>query len=497
MQTESDSDTPPSAYLTLPDGSTFVPIGMNLSFPRFATTGAEGLAFYEDWIRNLASSGANFIRLWLGHWFFDPEGERCVDFRKEKMANLRSVLDMAETGGLKVKLTLDHFRFIQTEPVAEMFPNAVSFERGEYHVSVPGGIVENIGDYFASEAGRRHFLKKLDFFAEHIGDHTAIVAWELWNEISTVRADTWMEWTEFMLPELRKRFPGTFCLQSCGSGSHAGSKSYAWLANLEETDIAQVHRYLDCNPDNPPVCHGPMDENAADAVRFMRSIAPKGRPVLLAESGAVQPRHAGPFQYYPEDTNGAILHDVLYAGCFAGGCGSGQSWHWDQYVGPNRLWWHFRPFAAILVAGGMRGRGFLGDAGSLVGRRGMEECRYVRRDGSDAGLEAIDPRPLARVSPARPGLRNVWPSAFHFALRPTRDTVQGGCTGAPGMAAMRASGPTNSGPALGDHEFEGEGRLFDREHDAPVEAGGLVGAHDDFELREGVPDAEGVGGAAF
>jgi hypothetical protein len=67
--------------------------------------------------------------------------------------------------------------------------------------------------------------------------------------------------------------------------------------------------------------------------------------VLLAESGAVEPGHSGPFKLYNQDTNGVLLHDVLFAPFFAGAAGPGHIWHWDSYVAKQNLWWHFGRFA--------------------------------------------------------------------------------------------------------------------------------------------------------
>jgi hypothetical protein len=87
-----------------------------------------------------------------------------------------------------------------------------------------------------------------------------------------------------------------------------------------------------------------MDAVAASAVRDILSFAP-GKPVLLAESGAVEPRHTGPFKLYSADKEGVILHDTLFAPFFAGAAGPGHPWHWDSYIAANTLWRHFRHFA--------------------------------------------------------------------------------------------------------------------------------------------------------
>ncbi len=338
----------PVKYLKLADGSTFIPIGLNLAFPRFYETDEEALALYRDWIGNLADNGGNFIRLWVATPFFDVEGDQCGDFRPEKTANLRAVLDFAHERGVKAKLTLDHFRTLQRKTQAENFAGVVRFDRPKYHVA-NGGFAEEVNDYFATEAGHRHFLAKMDFFAAHFGDHPAIVAWELWNEISAVpKGESRFEWSEKMILEMRKRFPGKWTLQSNGSGSFTTNWCYQWLAALEGNDIIQAHRYLDPAPEQKPVVLGPLDVNMADAVRVVDELCERRKPVLLAEGGAVSANFVAPFPHYPRDKRGSILHDVLFAGFFAGGCGPGQAWHWDHYVAPSNLWWHYRSFARML-----------------------------------------------------------------------------------------------------------------------------------------------------
>ena len=90
-----------------------------------------------------------------------------------------------------------------------------------------------------------------------------------------------------------------------------------------------------------------MDVIAASAVRELLDRSPK--PAVVAEIGAVQANHAGPFPYYPFDKEGTLLHDAVFAAFFAGSAGCGQFWHWDhQYIDGNNLWWHFKRFAKAI-----------------------------------------------------------------------------------------------------------------------------------------------------
>jgi hypothetical protein len=116
--------------------------------------------------------------------------------------------------------------------------------------------------------------------------------------------------------------------------------------SMPGNEVAQVHRYLDLGAEME-ICHAPMDIICASAVKELQSYhLPK--PIVVAETGAVEPRHAGPSKYYPRDTAGSLLHDILFTPFFVGAAGTGMSWHWESYVHKNNLWYHFRRFNEVI-----------------------------------------------------------------------------------------------------------------------------------------------------
>jgi len=131
-------------------------------------------------------------------------------------------------------------------------------------------------------------------------------------------------------------------------GSFDMERYQAWYDDfkMDEMDFQQVHRYLD---QGAPwaVCHHDGPAFSKDAVERARR---PDRPVLFAETGAVDDGHSGPFRYYQSDHRGIIFHDTTYPAFFAGAAGTGHIWHWDQYVDCKNLWGAYRPFAD-LVAG--------------------------------------------------------------------------------------------------------------------------------------------------
>lgn len=328
----------------LPGGveKTFIPVGLNLCFPRFDRSPEAGLLRYRRWFDALAEQGGNFVRLWLGHPFFDAEAEGAGAFSEEAARRLDAVLDLAAQRGIRVKLTLEHFRTIGARAEAESFPGAANFSKPVYSRS-NGGYADDMAEFLDSAEARRLYLRKVDWLAGRYAGHPAIFGWELWNEMNAVSASGWLAWTRAMLPELRRRFPGHLVMQSLGSFDRDCQRgNYADYARLPVADLVQAHRYID--PGAPwPVCQAPMDVLCADAVRDLRELAP-AKPVLLAECGAVEANHSSPSSLYENDREGVLLHDMLFAPFFAGAAGPGQAWHWDFYVERHALWWHFGRF---------------------------------------------------------------------------------------------------------------------------------------------------------
>ncbi len=328
-------------YFETADGQPFIPIGLNIAHPLHGGPGRERQNM-ECWLRALAAQRGNLIRIWLWHSWWCPETAPGV-FEDRGADRLRELLDLCGRCGVRVKLTLDHFREI--DPATVRQPWAL---RATYHVS-QGGPLRTMDEWWNSEAGRRLFLARLDWLAARFHDRPEVFGWELWNEINATlgRPEHHARWTLEMLAEARRRFPHHLVMQSLGgyeySHQHALYQTYPVMAG---NDVAQVHRYLNLGG-SLPVVHGPMDVLAADAVIAVRAVS-TNRPVLLAESGAVEPHHRGPFALYERDREGTLLHDVLFAPFFTGAAGTGQPWHWDHYIARHNLWWHFGRFASAI-----------------------------------------------------------------------------------------------------------------------------------------------------
>jgi len=322
-------------YLELSDGSPYIPIGLNMIAPPRSAEKA-GLADMEEWFKNLSANRGNFVRVWLSNPFWDIEHETSGVYDEKKAQRIDKLFALARQYNIRVKCTLEHFRYFHSDRKSWA-------AKSLHHVSA-GGPAQNLDDFFQSKRCRQQFKRKIRWFRTRYRNNPTVFAWELWNEMDCVRGQGWLEWTEIMLAELHRQFPHHLALQSLGSFDNDSKRNrYRRVCLLPDNDIAQVHRYLDLGA-QLKICHGPVDVLAAAAVRELHSYkTPK--PILLAESGAVEPGHTGPFKLYAKDKAGIILHDVLFAPFFAGAAGAGQNWHWNHYVAKNNLWFQFHRFA--------------------------------------------------------------------------------------------------------------------------------------------------------
>ena len=338
------SSTNPS-YFVFSDGSPYIPNGINMINPSGKYRNDPDSALYEieGWMKNLSANGGNYIRVWLSQSFWDIEDTKAGEFSAEKIKRIDRFIEMARENKLRIKMTLEHFRSLTVEENNQ--PWAM---KSVYHKS-NGGPLDSIRQYLISYEGKQLFLRKVDFYRERYGSDTLFFGWELWNEMNAMKGpedDIFFEWNEFMLKEVKKRFPDNLVMQSLGSFDNDRVRpDYKKMMLMPGNEVAQVHRYLDLGA-KMEVCQMPMDIICSSAVEELRSYN-TGKPVILAETGAVEPAHSGPSKFYPVDTAGILLHDILFAPFFSGSAGAGMSWHWESYVDKNNLWFHYARFNEI------------------------------------------------------------------------------------------------------------------------------------------------------
>lgn len=339
-------------YFETTDGKPWIPVGCNICFDDSGQAhGAAAVrALFDRWLRAFAANGGNCIRLWAGHQSLEVMPDKAGVYDPERTKTLKGIVTLCEELGIRAKITLESFRMCLSEETErrKANPRGVNFNYVRFfNRRLYAPYARNVPEFFVSEECRRIYLGKVQYLKDlGFGDSPAVYCWELWNEInSTSGMSSYAPWSAWALAELKKMFPNQMTVNNLGSFSDAGAyQAYDELAAEKDNDFMQIHRYLDAGA-CLDVCRGPMDIVAASAVRELLDRRPD-RPAIVAEIGAVQANHAGPFPYYPHDKEGTLLHDALFGAFFAGSAGCGQFWHWGhRYIDGNNLWWHFRRFA--------------------------------------------------------------------------------------------------------------------------------------------------------
>lgn len=312
-------------------GQPFVPIGINLCYCR----DEDPAAGYLNWLDKFAANGGNHIRLWCGNAFWDVM-PKFGEIDETVVSRLKWMADECAKRKIRIKLTLEQFRgFGEDQPPV-------------FRKEIYAPYAKTMTEWFTNDVCQAAFRKKIDAIAAAIGDHPALMTVEIWNEIMTDWGRVQTAWQTETLAYLKRKFPGKFVVANLGSFSEADSGlCYDRICAREDNDYLQVHRYHD--PGAPmSVCCGPIDVLCADAIRELRDRS-LAKPALLAETGAVKPRHTGCPEIYAKDTEGVLMHDMVFAPFFAGAAGCGQMWHWDgRYVDGNGLWWHLGRFAEAI-----------------------------------------------------------------------------------------------------------------------------------------------------
>lgn len=340
-------------YFAHTDGTPFVPIGLNTARPigYRASNGQEfghsdriiyaGVAEYDRWFRQCAANGVNLIRLWVGYNYFNPDPYEGDGWRLERLSLLDRVIDTAARYGIAVKLTVDQFRFFEyTGNNYSGNAFAKSMWQGERRC-------ESMEEFLHDPVWKARWLTKVGMLARRYAGCTNLFAIELWNEMNAVFADfdrDIVPWNREMAPQVQKLFPHNMVINSLGSLEYDDNareyRDFPW----DLFAFRQVHRYLNLGAQFK-ACHHDMLTVVTDAVERMGE---GDTPLLLAETGAVEQCHSGPFKFYKSDHRGLLFADCVYTPLFLGTAGCGNIWHWDNYVEAKNLYHLYAPLAALI-----------------------------------------------------------------------------------------------------------------------------------------------------
>lgn len=347
-------------YFSYTDGTPFFVIGINTAFPTSygISDGTEfglsvshkyiGLRQYERWFKKLSQNGVNVARVWLGHEYFTPDTENAFRFDYAQFSKIDMLFELAKKYHIKLKITLEQFRFFDYDKVADS--NSYSddvFRKFNKKLYYNGKRCEDIDEWLSGDIWREAWLAKVGEFAKRYSGDTELFAVELWNEMNCLCVrNSYLDiydWNKQILPKVQKMFPNHLVVNSLGSLDSEYAKQMYDNFCRDKVSFVQIHRYLDQGAGYDD-CH----RSPIDMIRGTFEKVDTDKPVYIAETGAVNNCHSDPFKFYVNDDDGIIFTDAVYTPLFIKSCGAGCIWHWDErYVEAKNLYGLFKPLSLL------------------------------------------------------------------------------------------------------------------------------------------------------
>lgn len=461
-------------YLQHDDGSLYFPLGLNHGWPR------EGGTYdYDDTLERTAAKGGNTVRVWLA-----------PTFQKLSLETSETVRDDGHLGGLgwinqDAAWRFDHVVDRAQELGVKVLPVAFSFSgwrsrngpsnwaESPYN-EANGGPMASGSQVFTHPDARELAKRRLRYIVARWGASSAVMAWELWNEVTGV--DDYDDkasaaWHREMAAYLKELDPH----------EHLVTTSTWWVEGtpridgIDDIDIVMTHEY---NAVDHAVPHYGAGRWKPEAY---------GKPHMTGEFGNQEFDKADSGVYDPETTS---VHNVMWAGLTSGSAGGGLYWYW--LIG-NKADWHalFRPIAEFVSDMPLQRGGYAPIEPVVEG--------YVRTPAAGAGGTVLLPTGGASWNRTEINTPNTFtidangvastpwliPSVFHPRAVPSRDNaatfrVTFARDGWVGVRVTEVSGANGSGlritvdgEAVFERVFEGTGDLerYHGLHKAAVSAG--------------------------
>ena len=216
-------------------GEAFFPLGVNRCWgdPRRMDR------YLED-MDLLAASGANCLRVWVAPWWI-PLEPAPAQFDAVAAARLDLIFERAESLGLRLILCIEQHGNL--EPAG----GEIGLWNKHPYNAANGGPCQRRTDFFTSPDARRLFKNRLRYMVARWGHSTALMSWELFNEVEWVNydnegfhryQDAVASWHVEMSEFLRGVDPYARLIST---SSHAGLQRR--LVQRNALDFVQVHIY--------------------------------------------------------------------------------------------------------------------------------------------------------------------------------------------------------------------------------------------------------------
>jgi hypothetical protein len=359
-------------YFAYDDGTSYVPLGVNVDWVREPSGSFAYLGYLDD----LAADGGNWTRLWMSHFgegttlewgayhwtgYYAGLGR----YSPQVAAKLDRIFAEAEARGVLVQLVLhQHSQF-----EASMWS---SWAENPYNAA-NGGPCATSADYFTDPLALSLARRLHRYVVARYAAYRSLLAYEIFNEadlITGVGPSLMAPWAQSAAAEIRALDPhGRPVTTSYGIPYTLPTQ------DLTTWDFNNRHEYL-------------LGSWMVGA--FLDGYRAEGTPLLLSEYGIdVQGAQNA------RDPQGVNMHNGIWLALMHGYAGGAMNWWWDDYVAPNGLWRLNRAPAAFVAGQDMSrfeddAEATATDAGRALDAPGI--AHYVDGVLAEAWLWVHDPR---------------------------------------------------------------------------------------------------------
>ncbi len=325
-------------YLGHDAGGTYLPIGHNVCWL------PDGPGDWEHYFGRMGAAGENWTRIWMTHFYegqllewssnhhsgcFEGVGRLSMQMGWK----LDRMIESAEENGIAIQLVLQHHGQFSTTTNPNWSDNPYNVA----NANTDGGFLERPDDFFTNSEAIRLTKNKYHYIVARWGYSSAVLAWELWNEVQYT--DGWRNnrrnvviWHEEMADYIDSIDPFDHPITTSSDSS-----GFDELWALDNIDMVQVHHY------------------GHETISFLNStvtrLADYRKPVIMGEFGVgrtgsvdVPERDYDELDepYKEQMLEGLALHNGIWS-AFHLKSGA-HLWWWDCYIEPLDL---YNEFAAL------------------------------------------------------------------------------------------------------------------------------------------------------
>ncbi len=309
-----------SYYLQYDNNEPYIPIGHNVGW-----WDANGTDIWENTFTEMGSVGENWVRIWMTHfhqgtlleWRAYKQYYGGVGVLSLPIAwKLDRMVESCEQNGISMQLVLQHHGQFSTE----VNPNWDDNPYNIIHAATDGGFLNDPNEFFTDSEARRITKYKYRYIVARWGYSSAILAWELWNEVQYT--DAWrfrsdkssvVNWHNEMASYIRSTDPFNHPITS---SSHGSGFENIW--NLPGIDLIQVHYYGSGTI-------GYFEQTALSLASF-------NKPVIMGEfgTGTECDINSLPEPQKTQMLDTLELHNGIWSAFHVKS--GGHLWWWDCYI---------------------------------------------------------------------------------------------------------------------------------------------------------------------